>query len=967
MSKVKAISGATAEEIEKLTEKAKEMGQKTKFSATESAEAFQYMAMAGWKTEDMLNGIEGIMNLAAASGEDLASVSDIVTDALTAFGLQAKDSGHFADVLAKASSNSNTNVGLMGETFKYVAPLAGSMKYSVEDTAVAIGLMANAGIKGSQAGTALRSMLTRLVKPPKDAAQALTALNISAKNSDGTMKPLSQTLQELRTKFSKLSDSQKSSYAASIAGQEAMSGMLAIVNASDDDFNKLTESIRNSDGASKEMADTMNDNVKGALTLLKSNIESVGIKLYDKIKEPLKKLINEVSKYVSKIPTLLKNVYNWVNKNKDALKTLVKIVASVTAGYLAYKTTLVAITAIQTAKNILGTVSAFLSLIPSIKSAKDAMLLFNMVCNVNPVALVVAGITALTVGIGASIIAIDKERRSLGGLKEEVDSQKKSWEELKKTREESLESSNIEIAITEKLADELKQMTDENGKVKEGYENRAEYILTELNKALGTEYTMNGNIINQYDELKNNIDQLIAKKKAEATLNVYKSEYETAMTKQSEATKTLTGLRQKYNEELNRTTNGYKEAQEKSRNLQYIGQQIEEQTKLIGEYGYTIQNYETLTSASISGNAEEINKAIKNMGISYDEMKNKTNSSLTEQINSQTNYVDLLRQSWRDAVFDNDTFQSQILQTQLETQEQELNNLAKSLAQQTSTINELSEEEKQAWNNLASKSITAYNEGLSTLDKDTRKKVEQATGLIVNEVELPNGTKQLAYKAAEGFELNYDIDGKVSAKLIDTSNALQTDTRVSNASKILATNANEGFNNNVDGKKWGQDLSDNISSGMQSQASKTKITGAATSIGSWIKSIIGHSVPKAGPLKDELTYMPDMIDNLVEGIEKNKYKVVSATSKLAEDMKKSFEIEKINDEIYRKLQNAIAIENASITAKATLEANKSQPTIIARDHTTTINNTQQFYSKESTPYEEQKQAKQQLRRLAYEL
>ena len=520
MSKVKAISGATAEEIDKLTEKAKEMGQKTKFSATESAEAFQYMAMAGWKTEDMLNGIEGIMNLAAASGEDLASVSDIVTDALTAFGLQAKDSGHFADVLAKASSNSNTNVGLMGETFKYVAPLAGSMKYSVEDTAVAIGLMANAGIKGSQAGTALRSMLTRLVKPPKDAAQALTALNISAKNSDGTMKPLSQTLQELRTKFSKLSDSQKSSYAASIAGQEAMSGMLAIVNASDDDFNKLTESIRNSDGASKEMADTMNDNVKGALTLLKSNIESVGIKLYDKIKEPLKKLINEVSKYVSKIPTLLKNVYNWVNKNKDALKTLVKIVASVTAGYLAYKTTLVAITAIQTAKNILGTVSAFLSLIPSIKSAKDAMLLFNMVCNVNPVALVVTGITALTVGIGASIIAIDKERRSLGGLKEEVDSQKKSLEELKKTREEILESSNIEIAITEKLADELKQMTDENGKVKEGYENRAEYILTELNKALGTEYTMNGNIINQYDELKNNIDQLIAKKKAEATLNV---------------------------------------------------------------------------------------------------------------------------------------------------------------------------------------------------------------------------------------------------------------------------------------------------------------------------------------------------------------------------------------------------------------------------------------------------------------
>ena len=184
MSKVAAISGAAGDELETLSDKAKEMGAKTKFSATEAASAFEYMAMAGWKTTDMLGGIEGIMNLAAASGEDLAAVSDIVTDALTAFGLSAQDSGHFADVLAQASSNATTNVGLMGATFKYVAPVAGAMGYSIEDTAVAIGLMANAGIKGEQAGTALRAMFTRLVKPPKDAADALDALGISAANSD---------------------------------------------------------------------------------------------------------------------------------------------------------------------------------------------------------------------------------------------------------------------------------------------------------------------------------------------------------------------------------------------------------------------------------------------------------------------------------------------------------------------------------------------------------------------------------------------------------------------------------------------------------------------------------------------------------------------------------------------------------------------------------------------------------------
>ena len=201
MSEVSAISGATSEDLEALTAKAKEMGAITKFSATESAEAFKYMAMAGWKTEDMLGGIEGIMNLAAASGEDLATVSDICTDALTAFGLQAGDSAHFADVLAKAASNSNTNVGMMGYTFKYVAPIAGAMKYSIEDTAVAIGLMANAGIKGEQAGTSLRAMLTRLVKPTDESAAAMEKLGITATNSDGSMKPLSETIGDLRTAF----------------------------------------------------------------------------------------------------------------------------------------------------------------------------------------------------------------------------------------------------------------------------------------------------------------------------------------------------------------------------------------------------------------------------------------------------------------------------------------------------------------------------------------------------------------------------------------------------------------------------------------------------------------------------------------------------------------------------------------------------------------------------------------------
>ena len=249
MSTVQAISGATGAQFDALTAKAQEMGATTQFSATEAGQAMEYMAMAGWKTDDMLGGISGIMDLAAASGEDLGRTSDIVTDALTAFGLQASDAGHFADVLAAASSNSNTNVSMMGETFKYVAPLAGALGYDVEDVATAIGVMANSGVKASEAGTSLRSIFTRLAKPPKDAAKALDALGVSIMNSDGTVKPFMETMEEMRDKFAGLSKEQQVQYAASIAGQEAMSGFLAIMNASESDFEKVANAIDHADGS----------------------------------------------------------------------------------------------------------------------------------------------------------------------------------------------------------------------------------------------------------------------------------------------------------------------------------------------------------------------------------------------------------------------------------------------------------------------------------------------------------------------------------------------------------------------------------------------------------------------------------------------------------------------------------------------------------------------------------------------
>lgn len=301
MSQVAAVSGATGKDFDALRNKAREMGAKTKFSATEAAEAMNYMAMAGWKTEDMLSGIEGIMNLAAASGEDLATTSDIVTDALTAFGLSAKDSGHFADILAAASSNANTNVSMMGETFKYCAPIAGALGFSAEDTAEAIGLMANASIKSSQAGTALRTIMNNLAGDVKISGKAIGDVTIATTNADGSMRDLSDILADCRSAFGSLTESEKAQAAESLVGKNAMSGFLALMNAGEGDIEKLSSAIENCDGSAEKMAMTMQDNLTGQITILKSQLQELAISFGDILMPAIRSIVSKLQGFVDKL------------------------------------------------------------------------------------------------------------------------------------------------------------------------------------------------------------------------------------------------------------------------------------------------------------------------------------------------------------------------------------------------------------------------------------------------------------------------------------------------------------------------------------------------------------------------------------------------------------------------------------------------------------------------------------------
>lgn len=329
MSQVQAISGSTQSDLTRLTAKAKEMGATTKFTAAESAEAFNYMAMAGWNAEQMMGGIEGILNLAAASGEDLGITSDIVTDALTAFGLKASDATHFSDVLAQASSSANTDVGMMGETFKYVASMAGSLSYSIEDVALMTGLMANSGIKSTQAGTSLNSVLTRLATNSSGAADAIAALGVNFYDSAGNARPLGTVMGELREATKGMNQEQKSNLANTVAGMEAQKGLLAILNASEDDYNKLADAISNADGASKRMSDTMMDNLSGDITLFQSAVDGLKISLGERMSNSwLRDIVQWLTAQVPKAEQLFSDAMDSAERKLDSIKRKFKDISA---------------------------------------------------------------------------------------------------------------------------------------------------------------------------------------------------------------------------------------------------------------------------------------------------------------------------------------------------------------------------------------------------------------------------------------------------------------------------------------------------------------------------------------------------------------------------------------------------------------------------------------------------------------
>lgn len=676
MSEVKAISGASRKDLEALTNKAKEMGATTKFSATQASAGLKYMAMAGWNSQQMIAGLPGVMNLAAASGENLGTVSDIVTDALTAMGLKASDSAHFADVLATAASSSNTNVAMMGETFKYAAPVAGALGYNIEDLAQAIGLMGNAGIKSSQAGTSLRSILTRLAKPPKDCANAMEDYGISIKNSDGSMKSLMEVMENMRDSLQGLPKDEQSAAAAALGGQEAMSGLLAIVNASESDFNKLSKAIDNASGVAQDQADIMNDNLQGALYELGSAAESAGIELYDNIKEPAKKAVRAAATEIRSLSTTIKHdgikaivpeeTITTVKNLGDAAKSVgggglkalgaaaqfagenIQVVLPLAAGLLtvvkgytviknittAFTATQAAMAGASTGMTLLGTAVKLFTGETIAATTATGLLNAGIAALGGPLGIAILAGGALTAGLVAysltqkkSTTEADKFAQSCKKLKKEQDEVADSIRSMKKENENNVSEVRTQGVQADNLLSKLKSLISIQKK-DAGTKQQIKSTVQQLNDILP-------DLNLQYDEQKDKlnkstaaIEKNIKALKEQAMAKAYQSGMENAAEKVAEAEVANQNATEKYTEALEKK-NAAQEKFDKLEKEKGLGSGNKELAKAAED----LMKYEK----SLQTTEKALDKSEKNL-----DTANKELATYSDKFTTQTNYSDFL-------------------------------------------------------------------------------------------------------------------------------------------------------------------------------------------------------------------------------------------------------------------------------------------------------------------------------------
>lgn len=846
MSKVAAISGATGEEFDALRTKAREMGESTKFSATEAAEAFQYMAMAGWKTEDMLDGIEGVLYLAAAAGEDLGITSDIVTDALTAMGYSAKDAGRLADVMAAASSNANTNVSMMGETFKYAASVCGAYGYTMEDLALATGLMANAGIKASQAGTSMRSIMSRLATNAGASSKALGALDILTErlgvafyDAQGNMRPFRDVINESRAAWKKLTKEEQANYANKIAGKNAMTGWLALMNSAEEDVNKLTDAIDNSTGAAEGMADTMQDNLKGQLTILKSQLQELAISVGDTLMPTIREIVAWVQKMVDNF-----------NKMDDSTKAMIAKIAVIVAALSPL---------LIIGGKLISGIGSIISFIPKITSFLSGI--------GGPISLAVAGVTALAgsiISYRKSLDAVREEHAKLTpdqeALTNKVNDQAEAWKGVEEARKNAYSEIQSQTKQENDLWKALQNVVDEQGKVVEGKEDEAKILIDQLNGALGTELEMVDGQIKGYQDLSANIDKVIAKKQAEALLAADQDAWAEAYKNRSGAAMDVAEAEAQVADQTQKIAEQEAKVAKLEKQLEQTRADANDETGAMAATVYKLTKELAAEKNALEGDKENL-----------EELK-KTQASAQKTLDSYdatlANHDKLQEAIAKGSTEDMKLAQERLVNSFIDAE----HGTKESLERQTKEFLEQYEKQRDIVNKTGSEEARQQSYNMGKLVNDSIAEL-----------------KKLDPKLAEEMRKEYNTINENGKKWAQSgaANAKKYADSVVNGTSGVKDRLKEKLDLAGPASTWAKDMMEGYAASMKKYSYLP--TEAAGGVAKNIEKILGFSEPEEGPLKDFHTYGPDMMKLLAEGINDSAWMVMQAAQGVAGNLKASLE------------------------------------------------------------------------------
>ncbi len=891
MSKVQAIAGATKEQLEKLTDQAIELGAKTSFSSSQVADAMENLASAGFDTNEIMKAMPGLLDLAASSGAELANAAEITASAIRGFGLEANVSTHVADVFAEAAARTNAQTEDMGEAMKYVAPVAKAVGLSIEETAAAIGIMSDAGVKGSQAGTTLRGGLTRIVKPTKMVRDAMEMLGVEFYNSKGKMKSLTEIIQTLQEHTKGLSDETKNQALAQIFGTEALSGMLALVNRGSHELEGMTKSFKECDGAAAKMAETMLDNTAGSLESLSGSFESAGIAIQKALSPQIRDLAKWIQGLVDKFTELSSEEQQNIVKNALLVASIgpaIKIVGKLGKG-------------IGTTTKGLSTFSKALAVVKAGTTSTNTNvnnLAKGIRLLVSPLGLTTTAIVGTTVALVGLYSETNKNNQAISESAKQIENTKKKYNEFIQEKNNIMNATLTEVDNTQKLSEELKSLVDENGKVKAGYKDRVSFILNELKKSLGIEYNMTGDVITNYKELNKSIEDVMRTKRANTILENEEAKYNEAIEKKTSAYDDMISKEKELANAKNELIKKEKEYQEFSNSYagkvninqtNLLKQQLEMQKKSVklaeqnlnnskgiySDYLDWVAKYENDQAIVLSGNEKKIEELIRNRTYTYQQ----SSSDIGEVINHnilQTQYeVEQYRLARQQDLQNQDTLNAEKNQKQIEAGQKQIETLTQQLVAMTSTTQEMTPQQIEAWKNLANNSYETYSQEVSKMGPEMQAKIQETTGVIAaGTPQMQSAAERLGQQTVHEFDKSADAKQKALNIIQGYLEGLSDEEKKEFLKQAGVKDVNlviDELNRKDLSEESGKSILEGLWTGLKNNSWQKSILGVASGLASSITSSLSIKVPKISTQqlpghKTGLDYVP--YDNYVARLHK---------------------------------------------------------------------------------------------------